>query len=94
MVLHVAHLDSPPPHTPRLHPASRPRLTRNADWTLNECGLASLTLPILVGVLNNRYTKEHLHITVADMAGAESIMHIVKAIETSKAAAESRDLTH
>ena len=41
-----------------------------------------------MGLLNNRYTKESLHITVADMAGAESIMDIVKAIEVSKAAAE------
>jgi hypothetical protein len=61
-----------------------------ADWALEECGLASIGLPVLVGLLNKRFSipKRNLHIAVVDMAGVDTIASIAKVVDDAIDVAE------
>ena len=59
------------------------------DFTLEECGLASIGLAQLVGMLNKRFshTTLHLHISVVDMQDVETIAEVAAVVAAAKEAA-------
>jgi len=62
------------------------------DSTLEECGLASVGIPVIVSLLNKSFSKKDkaLGITTADLVGANSILDMVGKIEAAKALAEDQ----
>jgi len=59
------------------------------DWTLDECGLASIGLPVLVGLLNKNFSKKNrqVAITPADLVSAETIADMVEVVDNAKSLA-------
>jgi len=53
------------------------------SWELEECGLASIGMPMLVGLLNKRFSRHghHTHITVVDLMGADKIEEIAVVVD-------------
>ncbi len=64
------------------------------DWTLEECGLASVGVPVLVGLLNKTFSKRSraLTITVADLIDAETILDMVEVVEAAKDLADDQGI--
>jgi len=63
------------------------------DWTLEECGLASIGVPVLVGLLNKTFSKKKsrtLKITAPDLIVAETIGDMVDVIDAAKALADDQ----
>jgi len=62
------------------------------DSTLEECGLASVGIPVIVSLLNKSFSKKDkaLGIITADLVGANSILDMVGKIEAAKALAEDQ----
>merc|ERR1711862_767431 len=56
------------------------------DFALEDCGLASIGIPVLVGLLNKNFsTKKHkIHITAPDLITAHTISDMVKVIDDAK----------
>ena len=56
------------------------------DWTLKECGLASIGVPVLVGLLNKTFSNKSmtLTITASDLIEAETILDMVDIVEAAK----------
>jgi hypothetical protein len=56
------------------------------EWTLEECGLASIGVPVLVGLLNKAFSKKNKAVVVsaADLVSAESIADMVEVVESIK----------
>lgn len=64
-------------------------ITPELDWTLDECGLASIGMPVLVGLLNKNFSTKAkaLSITPTDLVSARTILDMVKVVEDAKALA-------
>lgn len=62
------------------------------DHTLEECGLASVGIPVLVGLLNKRFSTngKALGITAADMVGANAIADMAEIVETAQDLADDQ----
>ena len=56
------------------------------DSTLDECGLASVGVPIIVNLLNENFSKKNkpLGVTAQDVVNARTIADMVKVIEASR----------
>lgn len=57
-----------------------------ADSTLDEVGLASVGIPVIVGLLNDAFSKtsEPLGVTGQDLIKAKTIRDIVRVVESAK----------
>jgi len=62
------------------------------DTTLEECGLASVGIPVIVGLLNKTFSKKGkaLGITATHLIGAKTISDMVEKVEEAKALAEDQ----
>ena len=62
------------------------------EFTLEDCGLASIAVPALVASLNKAFSKKKLDftITAADLVSAETIADIADAIEAAKRLADQQ----
>ncbi len=62
------------------------------EYTLGECGLASIGVPVLVNLLNKNFlTKERqFNITASDLVGAKTIGDMVEVVDAIKALAEEQ----
>jgi len=62
------------------------------DSTLEECGLASVGVTMLVNLMNKTFSNKDktLRITATDLVGAKTIMDMVKKVEEAKALAEDQ----
>jgi hypothetical protein len=62
------------------------------DWTLEECGLASIGVPVLVGLLNNNFSKKAkaLTISASDLVEAKTIGDIVEVVDVAKELAAAK----
>ena len=56
------------------------------DWLLEECGLASIGIPVLAGLLQKKYAG--ISLSVTDLVEAETIADIAAVIETAKGLSE------
>ena len=62
------------------------------DFTLEECGLASIGLAQVVGQINKRLGNStqgtiHVHVSIIDMVDAETIAEVAAVIAAARAAA-------
>ena len=57
------------------------------DWALEDCGLASIGVPVLVGLLNKAYSTKtkRVDIAVADLVTATTIADIAAVVDAAKA---------
>ena len=57
------------------------------DFTLEECGLASIGVPVLVTLLNKNFStkKNKVNITAADLVTAKTIDDIGEVVDAAKA---------
>lgn len=62
------------------------------DYTLEECGLASVGVPVLVGLLNKNFSTgtRTLAISAADIIEVETIREIVEVVEAAKELADDQ----
>ena len=62
------------------------------DYTLEECGLASVGVPILVNLLNKNFSnkKRRFNIAASDLVGAKTIGDMVKVVDGVKALADDQ----
>ena len=62
------------------------------DYSLDECGLASIGVPVLVALLNKNFStkSKDLEITANDLISAKTILDMVKAIDECKARANDQ----
>ncbi len=62
------------------------------EYTLGECGLASIGVPVLVNLLNKNFsTKEmQINITASDLVGAKTIGDMVEVVDAIKALADEQ----
>lgn len=62
------------------------------DYTLEECGLASIGVPVLVNLLNKNFsTKERkINVTAADLVEAKTIGDMVDVVDAVKALADDQ----
>ena len=62
------------------------------DFTLEECGLASIGVTVLVGLLNKNFStkKRKLNISAADLVSAKTIGDMVEVIDAAKALADDQ----
>jgi len=60
------------------------------EWGLEDCGLASIGVPVLVGLLNKAYSTpgRHVTITVPKLVEAKTIKDVVGIVDLAKEAAE------
>jgi len=63
-----------------------------SDSTLEECGLASVGIPIMVALLNKTFSTKGkvLGITATDLVGAKTISDMAEKVEAAKALAEDQ----
>jgi len=63
-----------------------------SDYTLEECGLASIGVPALVTLLNKNFSKGKREVTVvaADLVAAETIADMVEVIDKAKDLADAQ----
>ncbi len=61
------------------------------DWTLEECGLASIGIPVLVALLNRSFStkKREVSVTAADLVSAKTIADMVDAVHAAKERADA-----
>ena len=62
------------------------------DYTLEECGLASIGVPTLVGLLNKNFSKKkrRLNISAYDLVSAKTIGDLVQVVDDAKALADDQ----
>ena len=62
------------------------------DSTLEECGLASVGIPVLVGLLNKTFSDKDqvLGLTASDVVEAKTIGDMVAVVEAAKGLAEDQ----
>jgi len=62
------------------------------DYTLDECGLASIGIPVLVALLNKNFSTSSLtlDITPADLIAAKTIVDMVNVVDECKARADAQ----
>ena len=62
------------------------------DYTLEECGLASIGVPVLVNLLNKNYSnkKRRLKIEASDLVNAKTIGDMVEIIDSAKVLADDQ----
>jgi len=62
------------------------------DYTLEECGLASIGVPMLVGLLNKNFSKKkrRLNISASDLVSAKTIGDMVEVVDSAKALADAQ----
>ena len=62
------------------------------EYTLEDCGLASIAVPALVASLNKAFYKKKLDFTIAaaDLVSADTIADIAGAIEEAKGLADQQ----
>ena len=62
------------------------------DYTLEECGLASIGVPVLVGLMNKNFStkKRKLNVTAADLVSAKTISDMVQVVDEAKARADDQ----
>ena len=60
------------------------------DWLLEECGLASIGIPVLAGLLSKKY--KNISVPVTDLIEAETIAEVVLVIEAAKDLAEQHGI--
>ena len=62
------------------------------DYTLEECGLASIGVPVLVNLLNKNFStkKRRLNVTASDLVEAKTIGDMVEVVEAGKARADDQ----
>ena len=55
------------------------------SWELEECGLASIGMPMLVGLLNKQFSKHghDCHMSVVDLMGADTIQEIAAVVDVA-----------
>ena len=60
--------------------------------TLEECGLASIGVPVLVNLLNKNFSNKErrLNITASDLVEAKTIGDMVKVVDAVKALADDQ----
>ena len=60
------------------------------DYTLEECGLASVGVPVLVNLLNKNFSTKsrRIKITAADLVEAKTIGDMVAVVDGAKALAD------
>jgi acyl-CoA synthetase (AMP-forming)/AMP-acid ligase II/peptidoglycan/LPS O-acetylase OafA/YrhL len=63
-----------------------------ADWTLEECGLASIGVPVLVGLLNKAFSKKDkpLVVSARDLITAETIGDMAAVVDDLKKLADAQ----
>jgi len=64
------------------------------DWTLEECGLASIGMPALVALLNKNFSSATTKVTVAaaELVEAETIADMVDVVDASKALSKAQGI--
>lgn len=64
------------------------------DYSLEECGLASVGVPILVNLLNKNFStkQRRLNITASDLVEAKTIGDMVEVVDTVKARADDQGI--
>jgi len=64
------------------------------DYTLEECGLASIGVPALVSLLNKNFStkKRRVNITASDLVGAKTIGDMVEVVDGVKALADDQGI--
>ena len=62
------------------------------EYTLEQCGLASIGVPILVNLLNKNFStkQRRLNITASDLVGAKTIGDMVEVVDAAKALADDQ----
>ncbi|KAK1740271.1 hypothetical protein QTG54_009221 [Skeletonema marinoi] len=62
------------------------------EYTLEQCGLASIGVPILVNLLNKNFStkQRRLNITASDLVGAKTIGDMVEVVDAVKALADDQ----
>jgi hypothetical protein len=62
------------------------------DYTLDECGLASIGLPVLVGLLNKNFStkKRKLNIKASDLVDTKTIGDMADTIDAVKGLADDQ----
>jgi len=62
------------------------------DFTLEDCGLASIGVPVVVGLLNKNFStkKRKLNISAADLVVAKTIADMVAVVDAAKALADDQ----
>ena len=62
------------------------------EYTLEECGLASIGVPVLVNLLNKNFStkQRRLNITASDLVGAKTIGDMVEVVDGVKARADDQ----
>jgi len=63
-----------------------------SNWTMEECGLASIGLPSLVALLNKNFSKKgkNVTITAADLISAETIADMAIVVDEAKKLSDAR----
>jgi peptidoglycan/LPS O-acetylase OafA/YrhL len=62
-----------------------------ADWLLEECGLASIGVPVLAGLLNKRFSRQQdiaVQISVVQLISANTIADIAAVVDKAKEVAK------
>lgn len=64
------------------------------DYSLEECGLASVGVPILVNLLNKNFStkQRRLNITTSDLVEAKTVGDMVEVVDTVKARADDQGI--
>jgi len=72
--------------------ASMTGIEAELDYTLDECGFASIGIPVLVGLLNKNFSTKDLalNITPADLISAKTILDMVIAVDACKSRADEQ----
>ena len=62
------------------------------DYTLEECGLASIGVPLLVNLLNKNFStkQRRLNVTASDLVGAKTIGDMIDVVDAAKALADDQ----
>ena len=62
------------------------------DYTMEECGLASVGVPILVNLLNKNFStkQRRLNITASDLVEAKTVGDMVEVVNAVKARADDQ----
>ena len=62
------------------------------DYTLDECGLASIGIPVLVGLLNKNFSSKvrKMNMQASDLVEAKTIGDMVEIIDAAKGLADDK----
>ena len=72
--------------------ASMTGIEAELDYTLDECGFASIGIPVLVGLLNKSFSKKDLalNITPTDLISVKTILDMVISVDVCKTRADEQ----